>query len=147
LLLQSSNLRGVCDIFIKYTREIHRKATPKDPNFIAVSTACGKIEQFIESVFPGSTNETVKARREALKAPEREAAQAAQEAHENRFAPDKSEVYQIYAAVIGLWVVVGGFMFFVAWLMGAKFDFLFRYYEKVMEAARSTSTPAVKGEL
>src|SRR5271170_6281149 len=53
--MESTNLRSVCEIFLKYTREIHRKTTATDPNFLRVSAACGKIEQFIEGVFPAST--------------------------------------------------------------------------------------------
>lgn len=48
----TQNLQVVCDVFRKYARKIHKKNTPKDPNFLKISIACGKIEQFIESIFP-----------------------------------------------------------------------------------------------
>ncbi|KAI9680350.1 MAG: bifunctional farnesyl-diphosphate farnesyltransferase/squalene synthase [Trizodia sp. TS-e1964] len=53
IMVQSTqNLQLVCDVFRKYTREIHSKSSPDDPNFLNISIACGKIEQFIESIFP-----------------------------------------------------------------------------------------------
>jgi farnesyl-diphosphate farnesyltransferase len=53
LLMESSqNLRTVCAVFKRYVRRIHKKNTPKDPNFLNISIACGKVEQFIESIYP-----------------------------------------------------------------------------------------------
>jgi farnesyl-diphosphate farnesyltransferase len=44
LMMESSqNLRTVCDIFQRYTRRIHKKNTPKDPNFLEISIACGQV--------------------------------------------------------------------------------------------------------
>ena len=44
LMMQSSaNLRSVCEIFQKYVRRIHKKNTPKDPNFLQISIACAKV--------------------------------------------------------------------------------------------------------
>lgn len=44
LMMQSSqNLRIVCDVFKKYAKRIHKKNTPKDPNFLQISIACGKV--------------------------------------------------------------------------------------------------------
>lgn len=44
LMMESSqNLRTVCDIFRRYARRIHKKNTPKDPNFLAISIACAKV--------------------------------------------------------------------------------------------------------
>ena len=54
MIRQSTNLRAVSEIFLKYTREIHRKNIPSDPNFLAISVECGRIEQWIETVFPRS---------------------------------------------------------------------------------------------
>lgn len=48
----TQNLRVVCDIFKRYARRIHQKADPRDPNFLAIGIQCGKIEQFIEKIFP-----------------------------------------------------------------------------------------------
>ena len=44
IMMQSTqNLRTVCDTFKDYTRRIHQKNTPKDPNFLKISIACGKV--------------------------------------------------------------------------------------------------------
>ena len=44
LMMQSSqNLRSVCDIFLRYVKRIHKKNTPKDPNYLEISIACGKV--------------------------------------------------------------------------------------------------------
>lgn len=44
LMMESSqNLRTVCDIFKRYARRIHKKNSPKDPNFLKISIACGKV--------------------------------------------------------------------------------------------------------
>ena len=44
LMIESSqNLKTVCDVFKRYTRRIAKKNSPKDPNFIEISVACGKV--------------------------------------------------------------------------------------------------------
>jgi farnesyl-diphosphate farnesyltransferase len=44
LMMESSqNLRTVCEIFKRYARRIHKKNSPKDPNFLQISIACGKV--------------------------------------------------------------------------------------------------------
>lgn len=39
----TQNLRVVCDVFRKYARRIAKKNDPRDPNFLAISAACGKV--------------------------------------------------------------------------------------------------------
>lgn len=44
IMMQSTqNLKLVCEIFRDYTRKIHKKNTPRDPNFLKISVACGKV--------------------------------------------------------------------------------------------------------
>lgn len=44
LMMESSqNLRTVCEIFKRYAQRIHKKNSPKDPNFLKISIACGKV--------------------------------------------------------------------------------------------------------
>lgn len=44
LMMESSqNLRSVCDIFKRYARRIHKKNSPKDPNYLQISIACSKV--------------------------------------------------------------------------------------------------------
>jgi farnesyl-diphosphate farnesyltransferase len=39
----TGNLRMVCDLFRRYARAIHKKNDPRDPNFLNISIACGKV--------------------------------------------------------------------------------------------------------
>lgn len=53
LMVESSqNLQLVCDVFRRYARKIAKKNNPHDPNFLKISITIGRIEQFIESIFP-----------------------------------------------------------------------------------------------
>ena len=68
LMMESTqNLQVVCDVFKKYTKVIRRKNVPSDPNFLKISIACGKIEQFIESIFPSANVEEIVAQGELQK--------------------------------------------------------------------------------
>lgn len=60
LMIESSqNLRPVCAVFKRYVRRIQKKNTPRDPNFLNINIACGKVEQFIESVYPSQDPEVL----------------------------------------------------------------------------------------
>jgi len=48
LIMRSTNMGEVALIFREYARKIHAKAVRSDPNFIGISIACGKIEQYCE---------------------------------------------------------------------------------------------------
>lgn len=53
IMMQSTqNLHSVCEVFRKYIRRIHKKNDPRDPNFLAISAQCAKVEQFIETLYP-----------------------------------------------------------------------------------------------
>lgn len=39
----TQNLQVVCKTFRAYARKIHQKNTPKDPNFVKISIACGNV--------------------------------------------------------------------------------------------------------
>lgn len=52
LIMRSTNPRDVAYMFRDYARVIHRKAVPEDPNFVALSVACGKIEMWCEHYYP-----------------------------------------------------------------------------------------------
>jgi farnesyl-diphosphate farnesyltransferase len=44
LMIESTqNLQLVCDVFRRYTRRIHQKNNPHDPNFLKISIQCGKV--------------------------------------------------------------------------------------------------------
>src|SRR5579862_9028905 len=111
-------MRGVCDIFKRYTRIIHSKSTPSDPNFLAISAACGKIEQFIETIFPSSVKSTAQANLEAERA-ERTGAPMNDE--------ERKEMYYVYAVIFAVWLVLGLLMTGIAWMFGARFDLMFEH--------------------
>jgi len=52
LIMRSTNPREVALMFRHYARIIHHKAVPSDPNFLRISIACGKIEQWYEHRYP-----------------------------------------------------------------------------------------------
>jgi farnesyl-diphosphate farnesyltransferase len=63
LMVESTqNLQMVCEVFKRHIRAIRKKNRPQDPNFLKISIACGKVEQFIESIFPSQTAEQAKAK-------------------------------------------------------------------------------------
>ena len=44
IMMQSTqNLKLVCEVFRQYTRKIHKKNNPRDPNFLKISITCGKV--------------------------------------------------------------------------------------------------------
>lgn len=126
--MESTSLRGVCEIFLRYIRQIHRKTTPKDPNFLAISVALGKIEQFIESVFPASTTSSVQQTK--LEAERAEGKAGGPPMTDE----DRKELYWIYAAIGGMWILLFIIMSFVAWLCGARFDFIFADVRRLVES-------------
>ena len=121
---------GVCKIFLHYTREIHRKSTPRDPNFLRISMACGKIEQFIESAFPGMTQPSLASMK--LAAERAETHRRAARSDSPMSPEDRKDLYWIYAAIAGMWVVILVLMSGIAWMFGARFDFLFRDISKIL---------------
>lgn len=51
LMIESTqNLRLVCDVFKRYTRKIHKRNNPHDPNFLKISIACGRVRMSDGSV-------------------------------------------------------------------------------------------------
>ncbi|KAI2103774.1 hypothetical protein LOZ04_005464 [Ophidiomyces ophidiicola] len=116
LMWQSTqNVRVLCDIFRQYARAIHKKNTPKDPNFLKISMACGKIEKFIESIFPSQSAEDAQRRLDNKQSPE-DAEKAAQAAEARR------DTLIIVSILFGILVIASGLMFGVAWMLGARFD-------------------------
>ncbi|TPX15248.1 uncharacterized protein E0L32_004525 [Thyridium curvatum] len=113
LMIESTqNLRIVCDVFRRYARRIHQKNDPKDPNYMAISIQCGKIEQFIESVFPTQDIKKI------------HAAQKAKDGS-GESSMDIGEAAMLIGAVLAALLLIGGMMIGAAWLLGAQFDKLF----------------------
>ncbi|KAI9825826.1 MAG: bifunctional farnesyl-diphosphate farnesyltransferase/squalene synthase [Thelocarpon impressellum] len=114
LMIESTqNLRVLCQSFRRVVRKIHKKNTPKDPNFLQISIACGKIEQFIESIFPTQDPKAI------VRANAGEAADPEQAAKD---AEGKKDVMYILGAVLLVLLLVSFVMFGVAYLLGARFD-------------------------
>ncbi|TAQ91105.1 hypothetical protein B7494_g518 [Chlorociboria aeruginascens] len=116
LMMESSqNLRTVCDIFKRYIRRILKKNTPRDPSFMEISIACGKVEQFIESIFPSQDPKklTLIHAGEVTVADKKRAAEAAEA---------KKDVFYLLLAVMGTLLVISALMVGVAYLAGARFD-------------------------
>ncbi len=63
LMIDSTqNLQVVCEVFRRHIHSIRKKNRPQDPNFLKISIACGKVEQFIESLFPSQKLDDVLAK-------------------------------------------------------------------------------------
>ncbi|KAK3484656.1 isoprenoid synthase domain-containing protein [Neurospora hispaniola] len=115
LMMESTqNLRVVCEVFRRYARRIHKKNDPRDPNYLAISVQCGKIEQFIESIFPTQDPKKI-----AL-------AQAQNSNQAAANTTDNGDTTFLVLSMIGVLFVMGGLMVGIsigaAWLMGARFD-------------------------
>ncbi|KAI9834378.1 MAG: Delta(24)-sterol C-methyltransferase [Sarea resinae] len=108
----SQNLQIVCGVFKRYAKKIHKKNTPKDPNFLKISIACAKIEQFVESIFPTQDPKTLTRLRagEPATAEEKKAAELDAEAKKDTF-------YIVLATALTLGFVTF-IMFFIGWMLG-----------------------------
>ncbi len=97
LMIESTqNLQVVCEVFRKHIHSIRKKNRPQDPNFLKISIACGKVEQFIESIFPSQKVEDVLAKSKA------EGAQAQVKAQPG----DSGDTMVIFGAVATMLVVI-----------------------------------------
>lgn len=104
LMIESTqNLQLVCEVFRRHIKAIRKKNVPQDPNFMKISIACGKIEQFIESVFPSQKVEALKAQARAQQLVEKDKALAA--------SPEGGEqMFYIYLAVFGTLLFITAIM-------------------------------------
>ena len=100
LMMESTqNLQLVCEVFKRHVRAIRKKNKPKDPNFLKISIACGKIEQFIESVFPSQTPEAAIARQKS----QQTAKEIAEKEKKEAIAAEaSSDVFYLMLAVFGI---------------------------------------------
>ncbi|KAM7191907.1 putative squalene synthase [Rhypophila sp. PSN 637] len=107
LMTQSTqNLRIVCQVFRRYVRKIAKKNDPRDPNFLAISAQCGKIEQFIETIFPTQD-------------PKKPGVQKQPTVEEPSM--DTKEALFLILTILAVLGTVGGLMVGIAYLLGAKF--------------------------
>ncbi|CAN6629092.1 squalene synthase Erg9p [Trichomonascus vanleenenianus] len=104
LILQSGNMEGVYAIFQDYTRRIHLKNRPEDPNFMRIEVLCGKIEQYICKHTMESP--TVLAAKKETAELER----------------------KLMLVGVGGLLFTFGLMAGVAWLAGARFDIIWDHF-------------------
>ncbi|KAF2756251.1 farnesyl-diphosphate farnesyltransferase [Pseudovirgaria hyperparasitica] len=143
LMLDSTqNLQVLCGVFKDYARRIHKQNNPRDPNFLEISIACGKIEQFIESIFPSQTptERVVPADQQAM-TPEQKA-KAKKEAEEAKW-----DIIYMGLAVLLVLGTISGFMIFVAWMAGARFDIAFSSLTNKISATLPSPSAAGHNEL
>lgn len=110
MLESTQNLSTACNVFRTYARRIQAKNDPRDPNYLAVSVRCAKIEQFIETLFP--TQDAGRAELEKTSGLEKEPPMGS------------GETFMLFAIVMACLLVVSGVMVGTAWLMGARFPIL-----------------------
>ncbi|KAI2769681.1 farnesyl-diphosphate farnesyltransferase [Daldinia loculata] len=131
LMMQSTqNLRVVCEVFKGYARRIAKKNDPRDPHYLEISVACGKIEQFIETLFPTQDAKKLQAVQEA----EGEVQDAASN--------DFWEALLLVGSVVFVLLMVSSLMLGLAWYMGARFDVIFdkSAASSLRDAAKATAT-------
>jgi len=116
LMIESTqNLRTVCEVFKKYARKIHKRNSPRNPNYLEINIACGKIEQFIETIYPSQDPKALKALQEGQVSAETEKATADS-------AEARQDVMYLMIAVLGTLFLISALMIGVAYLAGARFD-------------------------
>ncbi|RDW73361.1 hypothetical protein BP6252_07268 [Coleophoma cylindrospora] len=120
----SQNLHTVCDIFKRYAQRIHKKNSPKDPNFLAISLECAKIEQFIESIFPSQDPKVLSLVAASQGGPVVDEKSKAEQAAANK------DVMYLAFAVIATLGLISVLMIGAAWLAGARFDIAFAELRK-----------------
>ncbi|KAG2010679.1 hypothetical protein GB937_007646 [Aspergillus fischeri] len=124
LMMESTqNLRILYEAFRKYAREIHKKNTPKDPNFLEIGIACAKIEKFIETIFPSQSAEEANRRVVGQKS-EAEQEKARLEAE------TRKDVLFMMALMGVIVVFVSIVMIGFAWYFGARFDLAWQELRK-----------------
>ncbi|KAK9545194.1 bifunctional farnesyl-diphosphate farnesyltransferase/squalene synthase, variant 2 [Aspergillus fumigatus] len=124
LMMESTqNLRILYEAFRRYAREIHKKNTPKDPNFLEIGIACAKIEKFIETIFPSQSAEEANRRVLGQKS-EAEQEKARLEAE------TRKDVLFMMALMGVIVVFVSIVMIGFAWYFGARFDLAWQELRK-----------------
>jgi len=52
MIESTQNLQVAAELFRTYVRKIQKRNDPRDPNFVSIAVACGKIEQGVQRMFP-----------------------------------------------------------------------------------------------
>ncbi|KAK0391662.1 hypothetical protein NLU13_1161 [Sarocladium strictum] len=112
MLDSTQNLFTEAENFRKFARKIHKRNDPRDPNFLAISVQCAKIEQFIETLYPRQNPDKLQAdvRRKDNKEP----------------SMDPGEAAVLFGVVLLCLLLISGLMIGTAWILGARFDTIFK---------------------
>ncbi|KAJ2972257.1 hypothetical protein NQ176_g7261 [Zarea fungicola] len=127
MLESTQNLFTVCEVFRRYTRRIHKKNDPRDPNFLAISARCAKIEQFIETLYPKQDPAKL----------------SAANAKRQRDEPtaDPGEGFIMWMVVILALVFMALLMIGIAWYFGAEFGSTFADVKKLWSSLDGSTAP------
>ncbi|KAK9251390.1 isoprenoid synthase domain-containing protein [Lipomyces tetrasporus] len=109
LIMRATSIRETYNIFQEYCHKIHARNTPKDPNYMRISIACAKVDQFIETIFP-----TQKEFKDEI---------ATEEKPES--AASTTEILTIVLLFGSTLALTSALMLGVAWYFGARFDLAF----------------------
>ncbi|RVX73962.1 hypothetical protein B0A52_02852 [Exophiala mesophila] len=137
LMIQSTqNLRLVTEVFRKHIHSIRKKNRPEDPNYLKISIAIGKIEQFIESIFPSQEKEDLVRK---AKMEESRAALAARVRTPEETAAERKDTFILIGVVFVILFILTASMVLVAWLAGARFDL-------ALEEVKKTANQVLSGK-
>ncbi|EGR47283.1 squalene synthase [Trichoderma reesei QM6a] len=125
MLESTQNLQVLCEVFRRYARRIQKKNDPRDPNFLAISARCAKIEQFIETLFP---------RQDPKKLVQEARAKQTQEP-----TMSTSETAIMIGVVLAVLLTMTGLMVGIAWFMGARFDNTFSDTAKLFSSSAGSA--------
>ncbi|KPM45945.1 putative squalene synthase [Neonectria ditissima] len=114
----TQNLVTVCNVFRKYIKRIQKKNDPRDPNYLAISEQCGKIEQFIETLFPRQD-------------PKKLSVENKQKQNDQP-TMDPGEALVLFGVVIMSLLAISGIMIGTAWFFGARFDNIFSEFSALL---------------
>ncbi|KAL8932606.1 MAG: hypothetical protein Q9216_006760 [Gyalolechia sp. 2 TL-2023] len=129
MLDSTQNLRKVCEVFRTYVRQIHKKNAPKDPNFLKISIACGKVEQFIESIYPSQDANALVEGKKVLDPKEIQEREEAKWDMSKKMMSSRTSSFTLTPRLVYMMAIVMSFLFVIslimigtAWLFGARFD-------------------------
>ncbi|EHK25375.1 uncharacterized protein TRIVIDRAFT_81989 [Trichoderma virens Gv29-8] len=131
MLESTQNLEVLCEVFRRYARRIQKKNDPRDPNYLAISSQCAKIEQFIESLFP--------------KQDPKKLAQEAKAKQTQEPSMTAGETAIMVSVVLGVLLTMTGLMVGIAWFFGAKFDNTLADTAKLFAGSGAGSAPSITG--
>ncbi|PKS09915.1 hypothetical protein jhhlp_004538 [Lomentospora prolificans] len=124
----TQNLRVVSEVFRRYIQRIHAKNDPRDPNYVSISLQCGRIEQFLDTIFPPQTADRAKKRYENDQMAENQGM-------------DLMDGAVLVAVVVGTMLLIAGLMVGFAFLANLYFT---KYYP---EDGQTITTTAGHDEL